>query len=259
MALFMAPVEVLTELQAGVQSRHGGFITSKIVAPVAGIDAGLFVGISGTNDVACDNITTAALAQNAIGVTLFESMKEDFDATHHYGPNDVAAVLVRGHVGVLAEQTVVAGKPVYARILSDAGSNTVVGKVRANSDLPAGGLVITPDASFAAVVSSFQVVLSDGATTESFIFTSDATPITAEVTAGLAALIDASVTFIATSNATTISITSTTNTVEVVSIDERLPVTTIGRAIRIPGAYFANSRTGAGLVEISVGGVSGKA
>jgi len=111
-------------------------------------------------------------------------------------------------------------------------------------------VVITPDASFAAAASAFTVVLSNGVVTESFTYASDASPITGEVAAGLVALIDASANFAATGTVT-ISVTSGTGIVEIVQIDERLPVTTPARAFRLPGAYFTESRAGAGLVEIN--------
>jgi hypothetical protein len=255
MASFISTNETLERRQNGVISRTGGKVTNRVLEVAAGVDAGIVVCPSGTAGIACENCDSAADVAKALGVTVFRPMSYDADLTDgspHYAENEVVAILDEGYIFVTSEGTVVAEAPVFVRITSDGGSNTTLGKVRGDSDVVSGGIVITPDASFAAAISSFTVVLSDGTVTESFTFTSDATPTTAEVAAGLVALIDASANFAATGTVT-ISVTSTTGIVEVVQIDERLPITTPARAIRMPNAYFAESRTGAGLVEIRVG------
>jgi hypothetical protein len=249
MASFISTNEVLEIGRAGAISRNGAEVTTRLLNQAAGVAEGLLLAPSGTTGQECVSPSTAALVQSAIGFSAYRPMSEDFDATHHYSDNEAVSILRKGHMHVLCEGTCVADKPVFARITSDGGSNLILGKVRADSDVVAGGVVITPDASFAAVASSFTIVLDDGAGPESFTFTSDATPTTGEVAAGLVALIDASTRFAATGTVT-ISITSTTGIVEIVSIDERLPVTTPARAVRVPGCYFDASRTGAGLVEI---------
>ncbi len=255
MASFIQTNETLTRRQAGVVSRHGARLTTLALNQAAGSAEGLLLAPSGTTGLECIAPTTEALVKSAVGFSVFRPLSEDFDSTHHYADNEAVAIMEEGHMYVLCEGTCVANQPVYARILTDGGSNTVVGKVLAGSDVVSGGVVITPDASFAAVVSSFTIVLSDGLVTESFTFTSDASPTTAEVAAGLVALIDASANFAATGTVT-ISITSTTGVVDIVSIDERLPVTTPARAFKIPGCFFDESRTGAGLVEIRLNKVN---
>ena len=95
----------------------------------------------------------------------------------------------------------------------------------------------------------FELELSDGNVTESFVFESDANPTPTEVATGLVALIDASDKFAATGT-TTISVTSTAGPVTVVSSNEQLDVTVAGRGVLVPGTFFDASRTGAGLVEI---------
>jgi hypothetical protein len=249
MASFIQTAETLALRQAGVVSRHGARLTTRALNQAAGSAEGLLLAPSGTTGLECIAPTTAALVNKSIGFSLFRPLSEDFDSTHHYADNEAVALMEEGHMYVLCEGTCVADQPVYARITSDGASNTVLGKVLAGSDVVAGGVVITPDASFAAVASGFTIVLDDGAGPESFTFVSDATPTTAEVAAGLVALIDASSRFAATGTVT-ISVTSTTGVVEIVSIDERLVVTTPARAVRIPGCFFDESRTGAGLVEI---------
>lgn len=249
MASFIGTQEVHDVAQAGCISRHGAVVTTRTLNQAAGVAEGLLLAPSGTAGLECISPTTEAGVKSAVGFGVFRPMSEDFDSTHHYADNEAVAVMEAGHMYVAAEGTVVADRPVFARITSDGASNTVLGKVRGDSDVVSGGVVITPDASFAAVISSFTIVLSDGLVTESFTFTSDASPTTAEVAAGLVALIDASANFAATGTVT-ISITSTTGIVEILQIDERLPVTTPARAIRVPGCFFDASRTGAGLVEL---------
>jgi predicted regulator of Ras-like GTPase activity (Roadblock/LC7/MglB family) len=249
MTSLLVPQETLGLATAGSISRLGAFVSTRTLNQAAGVAEGLLLAKSGTAGMECISPTTEALVKSAVGWSVWRPMSEDFDSTHHYADNEAVAVMESGHMHVLSEGTVVADRPVFARITSDGGSNTVLGKVRGDSDVVSGGVVITPDASFAAAVSSFSITLSDGLVIESFTFTSDATPITAEVAAGLVALIDASANFAATGTVT-ISITSTTGIVEILSIDERLPVTTPARAMRVPGAFFDQSRTGAGLVEI---------
>jgi hypothetical protein len=82
--------------------------------------------------------------KRAVGFSVFRPMSEDFDSTHHYADNEAVALMEGGHMHVLSEQTCVADKPVYIRTTSDGGSNLVLGKVRADSDYPAGGIVLTP-------------------------------------------------------------------------------------------------------------------
>lgn len=256
MSSFISTNETLTVAQAGVVSRHRARITNLLLNQAAGSAEGLLLAKSGTAGLECVAPTTAALVKSSAGFSIFRPMSEDNDTSTHYADNEVVALMEEGHMYVLAEGTVVADQPVFARITTDGGSNTVIGKVRGDSDVVSGGVVITPDASFAAVISSFTIVLDDGTLQpESFTFTSDATPTTAEVAAGLVALIDASTRF-ASTGTVTISITSTTGIVEIVSIDERLPITTAARAIRVPGCFFDASRTGAGLVEIRLNKVN---
>lgn len=253
MASFISSNETHDRAQNGVVATHGCELISRVVEEALGINCGLFVCASGTEGIACEDLDAVADASKVLGVTVFEALKEDFDSTHHYGPNDIACIVKRGEIYVLAEDTVVADRPVFARVTSDAGDNTVLGKVRGDSDVVAGGIVITPDASFTAALTTVGLTLSDGVNPpQSFQFSTDATPTTAEVAAGLVAAIDASALFAATGTVD-LNITSGTGIVEVVAMDERLTLTTPGRAVRIPGAFFCESRSGAGLVKIRVG------
>lgn len=254
MASFITANETLTARQNGVISRLGGSgkptVIGRLLDEATGVQAGRVVAPSGTVNLECQEPTTEALVKAAYGFAVFSPMQEDYSTTKHYADNDMVSIMTDGSMYVDCEGTVVAGSPVFVRVTTDGDANTELGKVRGDSDVVSGGVVITPDASFAAVASSFTIVLSDGTLQpESFTFTSDASPTTAEVAAGLVALIDASTRFAATGTVT-ISITSTTGIVEIVSIDERLPITTAARAFRLPGARFTESRTGAGLVEV---------
>jgi hypothetical protein len=210
------------------------------------------VAPAGTTNLECQEPTSAALVQSAYGFTVFSPMQEDADLTDgtpHYGDNSMVSIMTRGSMYVDCEGTVVAGAPVFVRHTSDGGSNTELGKVRGDSDVVSGGIVITPDASFTAALTTVGLTLSNGTVTQTFQFSTDATPTTAEVAAGLVAAIDASTLFAATGTVD-INVTSGTGIVEVIALDERLTLTVGSRAERLPGAYFTESRTGAGLVEI---------
>lgn len=249
MASFITTNEVLAVARAGSISRNGADVTTRTLNQAAGVAEGLLIAANGTAGLECISPTTEALVKGAVGFTVFRPMSEDFDTTHHYADNEQVSIMRRGYMTVLAEGTVVAEAPVFARILTDSGSNTVVGKVRADSDYPAGGVVLTPAGSLTAAVTTFSVTLGNGTTQETFIFTSDSSPTAAEVSAGLVALIDASSNF-ASTGTVTISITSGTGIVEILGIAGSITVTTPARAIRVPDCYFAASRTGAGLVEL---------
>jgi hypothetical protein len=233
----------------GQISRLGSFVTTRTLNQAL-LPAGVLVVPSGTTGQECKSPTTAEEVEKAVGFAVYRAMSADADALgNHYENNEAVAIMESGHMYVLSEGTCVADEPVFVRITSDGGDNTVLGKVVGSSDYPAGGVVITPEASLVQAVTLFELELSDGNVTESFVFESDATPTPTEVATGLVALIDASDKFAATGT-TTISVTSTTGVVEVVSSNEQLDVSTPGRAVRVPGTFFDASRTGAGLVEI---------
>lgn len=252
MASFISTNETLERRQNGVISRTGGKVTNRVLEVAAGVNAGIFVCPSGTAGIACENIDSAADAAKALGVTVFRPMSYDADLTDgapHYAENEVVAILDEGYIFVEAEGTVVAEMPVLARITSDGGSNTTLGKVLGTSDYPAGGIVLTPTAQNS---SAYSVELFDGVVRETYNYTSDATATAQEIVEGLAAAINAGTAFDATEDNSVISITSVTG-VLTVQPSSNLAVTTPARAAIVPNAYFAESRTGAGLVEIRVG------
>ena len=208
------------------------------------------MGPSGTAGQECISVTTAALVQASCGWTVWRPMSEDFDTTHHYADNEAVAVMESGHMHVLCEGTCVADKPVYARITSDGGSNLIVGKARADSD---GGVTLTTTAT---VDGQYTVGLSNGVVTEYFQFTASTSTATQIVT-GLVAAIDASANFAATGTTTATITAQTGSEVSIVFLQAPTQVanllyvkTDTQKAVRVPGAFFDQSRSGAGLVEI---------
>jgi hypothetical protein len=257
MASFIQPQETLEAATPGSISRLGAKTTTRTLDQAAGLAVGLLVVPSGTAGQECKSPTTADEVAKAIGFSVYRPMSEDAnaDAGVHYADNEAVAIMEEGHMYVLSEGDCVADEPVFVRITSDGADNTTLGKVLGSSDYPSGGVVITPEASLDQAVTTFTLELSDGDVTETFNFTSDASPTPGEVAAGLVAAIDASDKFAATGT-TTISVTSTTGVVEVVSSSEQLDVSTPARGVRVPGAFFDASRTGAGPVEIRLNKVN---
>lgn len=256
MASFISSNETLDVRLNGVVSRTGGKIINRVVEESAGIDCGLFVCPSGTAGVACEDVDSAADVAKALGVLVYRPMSYDADLTDgspHYAENEVGCILEEGHIYVNSEGTVVAEAPVYVRHTSDGGSNTVLGKVRADSN---GGVTLTTTAT---ADGEYRVTLSNGVVTETFGFTASSST-AAQIVTGLVAAIDASANFAATGTTTATITAQTGSEVSIVSLDAptnaalALYVKTDAQlAARVPNAYFAESRTGAGLVEIRVG------
>jgi hypothetical protein len=250
MTSLLVPQETLALAKAGAISRLGAFVSTRTLNLAAGIAEGLLVGPSGTAGQECISVTTAALVQASCGWTVWRPMSDDFDATHHYADNEAVAVMESGHMHVLCEGTCVVDKPVYARITSDGGSNLIVGKARADSD---GGVTLTTTAT---VDGQYTVGLSNGVVTEYFQFTASTSTATQIVT-GLVAAIDASANFAATGTTTATITAQTGSEVSIVFLQAPTQVanllyvkTDTQKAVRVPGAFFDQSRSGAGLVEI---------
>jgi hypothetical protein len=202
----------------------------------------------------CKVPTTAAEAAAAIGILVNPEFLNEVGAAADYLAAQQATILEEGYIWVNAEGTVAVGDPVYVRHTSDGGSNTTRGTMRNNNDFAA-GLVLTPAATYGAAAKEFGITLSNGVVEETFVFTSDASPTTGEVAAGLVALIDASSNFAATGTVT-ISVTSGTGVVEIVDKDPSLAVTANGRATRLKGARFASAVSGAGLAQVRLHNIS---
>ena len=254
MASFITANETLTQRFNGSISRSEPIIIGRLLDESAGVDAGRVVAPSGTTNLECQEPTTAALVRAAYGFTVFSPMQEDADLTDgtpHYADNTMVSIMTKGSMYVDCEGTVVAGNPVYVRHTSDGGSNTELGKVRGDSN---GGVTLTTTAT---ADGQYRVTLTNGVVTETFGFTASSSNATQIVT-GLVAAIDASANFAATGT-TTATITAQTGLeVSIVSLDAptnaalALYVKTDAQlAVKLPGAYFTESRTGAGLVEIN--------
>lgn len=250
MTSLLTPQEVHDFAKAGSISRLGAKTTTRVLNQAAGVAEGLLLAPSGTAGQECISPSTAALVKSAVGFSVFRPMSEDFDTTHHYADNEGVALMETGHMYVNAEGTVVADAPVYARFTSDGGSNTVLGKVRADSD---GGVTLTTTAT---ANGEYRVTLSNGVVQEIFSFTASSSTATQIIT-GLVAAIDASPNFAATGTSTATITAQTGGEVSIVNLFApttaalALYVTTdTQRAARVPGCYFDTSRTGAGLVEL---------
>lgn len=245
---------ILETLSAG-QNGHIAATTAGLGETIvrqadANIGPGLFVCEGATPGKTAKAPTTAAEARASIGVTIDPEYLNEIGAAAEYLAGDGLTALQRGYIWVNVEGTCAHDGAVYVRHTSDGGSNTTLGKPRADNDFAA-GLVLTPAASYGAAAKEFGITLSNGTVEETFVFTSDASPTTGEVAVGLVALIDASANFAATGTVT-ISVTSGTGIVEIVSKDPSLAVTANGRATKLKGAKFYKGRTGAGLVKVKL-------
>lgn len=252
MTAFTTYTEVPSEGQAGhVAASDDGFTGRTLVrATDAAVNCALAVCAGATPGKTVKVPTTDAEAKACEGILLDPCyLNEIGQVATSYAAGQPATVIEAGYVWVNSEGTVAVGDPVFVRHTSDGGSNTVRGTLTNTSDYPAGGVVLTPGASLTAAVTTFSVTLGNGTTQETFIFTSDASPTAAEVSAGLVALIDASANFAATGTVT-ISVTSTSGIVEVLGLAGGITVTTPARTARLKGAKFVKARTGAGLTKI---------
>lgn len=251
MTSLLVPQETLALAQAGAISRLGAFVTTRTLNQAAGVAEGLLLAPSGTSGQECISPSTALLVKAAIGFSVFRPMSEDYDSTHHYADNEAVAIMESGHMQVLAEGTVVADQPVFARFTSDGGSNTVLGKVRANSD---GTVVIDTTSTVEGV---YRVTLFNGVVEETFSYQTDGSATANEITTGLVAAIDASANY---SAAGTTECTITLVVGNQIKIRQLAGPTAAAEALytvvdnqkaeQVPGCFFDHSRTGAGLVEI---------
>lgn len=256
MASFITANETLSAALNGSISRSMPTIIGRKLNESAGVNAGRVLAPSGTDNLECQEPTTAALVAAAYGFSVFTPMEEDADLTDgspHYADDQMVSIMTEGSMFVDCEGTVVAGNPVYVRHTSDGSSNTELGKVRGTSD---GTVVIDTTAN--AVEGVYSITLFNGVTQETFPYTTDGSATTAEILAGLVAAVDASANYSA-AGTTEVTITLVAGTrIEIVEL--RAPtaatqllwvVTDNQKAAVLPGAYFTTSRTGAGLVEIN--------
>lgn len=253
MALFITANETLEQRHNGSISRSFPTIIGRLLDEAGGVHCGRVVAVSGTTNTECAEPTTAAAVATAYGFTVYSPMHEPADLTDgtpHYGDNSMVSIMTKGSMYVDCEGTAVAGRPVLVRHTSDGGSNTELGKVSAVSDYPAGGIVATPVAVVANDSNHYSITLYDGVVRETYSFNTDVTPTAQELVEGLAALINAGTAFDATEDNSALSITSVTGILEVDG-GAQFTLTNPARCAILPGAYFTESRTGAGLVEIN--------
>lgn len=246
MASLLTPQETLAANQAGQITRQGARVTTRTLNQAAGVAEGLLLAPSGIAGQECISPSTTAGVKNSVGWSALRPMSEDYDSTHHYADNEGVAVMEEGHMAVNVEGTCVANRPVLARITSDGGDNTVLGKASAVSDYPSGGITLTPTAADSQV---YSVELFDGVVRETYQFTSGSSATVKQIVEGLAAAINAGTAFDATENDSVLNITSVTGILEI-QPTSNLAVSNPARCVIVPGAYFDHSRTGAGVVEI---------
>ncbi|MES2384522.1 MAG: hypothetical protein V4593_08230 [Pseudomonadota bacterium] len=244
MAAFIQISETQNQVgKAGhIAASSKGYIGSTLARVVeANVNAGLGLVSGATKGKTVKAPASAADVRNLFeGVLLDPEFKNDINAAADLLAGQQASVLEEGYVWVQVEGSPAIGGDVYVRHTSDGGSNTVLGKFRGDRD-GTGGLVITPPANYTQVIQTYALTFTDGVNVETFSFTTDASPTTAEVAAGLVALIDASANF-ASTGATTIGVTSTLGPVEVVgSLPAGFALATSGRAERLPGATFRST------------------
>lgn len=247
MASLLTPQETLAANQAGQITRQGARVTTRTLNQAAGVAEGLLLAPSGSAGQECISPSTTAGVKNSVGWSVFRPMSEDYDSTHHYADNEAVALMESGHMAVNVEGTCVADRPVLARITSDGGDNTVLGKASAVSDYPAGGITLTPTVANSQL---YSVELFDGVVRETYAYVSDGTASAQEIVEGLAARINTDGTaFDATEDDSVINITSVTGVLEI-QPTSNLAISNPARCMIVPGAFFDHSRTGAGLVEI---------
>lgn len=250
MASFITANETTVAQFNGSISRSFPTIIGRKLDEALGVQAGRVVAPSGTVNLECQEPTTAALVKAAYGFAVYTPLEEDFSTTKHYADDQMVSIMTKGSMYVDCEGTCVAGNPVCIRFASDGGSNTELGKVSPVSGYPAGGIIATPVAVVAADSNHYSLTLFDGNVRETYSFNSDITPSAAEVITGLVALINAGTSFDAVDNTTTLSITSVTGILEV-DAGAQFVLTAPATCAILPGAYFTQSRTSAGLVEIN--------
>lgn len=255
MASFITASETVTAVAKinGSIARCGGQGDPKIIGRLldeaAGINAGRVVAPAGTANLECQEPTSEALVKSAYGFSLYNPSHEAFDVadqTPFYGDNTMVSILTNGSINVDVEGTCIAGRPVLVRFTSDGGDNTELGKVSAVSDYPAGGITLTP-----AVANSqpYSVELFDGIVRETYAIVSGGSASAQAIVEALAALINAGTAFDATEDDSVINITSVTGVLEI-QPSSNLVATNPARCAILPGAYFTESRTGAGVVEV---------
>jgi predicted regulator of Ras-like GTPase activity (Roadblock/LC7/MglB family) len=218
----------------------------------ANIGCGLFMCEGATPGVTAKAPATAAEAKACIGVNLDPEYLNEIGAAADYLDGDAVTLVQKGYVWINSEGTVAHDGKVYVRHTSDGGSNTTLGKARADSD---GTVVIDTTAN--AVEGVYSITLDNGVVQETFPYTTDGSATTAEIIAALVAAIDASANYSA-AGTTEITVTrSAGSEIKVVELRAPTPATQLlwvvtdnQKASALKGARFVKGRTGAGLVKV---------
>lgn len=252
MTAFIEIFETPTAGKAGhIAASTKGFTGSSLVRlSEAAINAGLGVVDGATIGTTCKAPASAAEVRDKfLGVLIDPEFHNEIGAAADYLSGQQVSILEEGYIWVVVEAAVAIGGNVCCRHTSDGGSNTVLGKFRADSDYPAGGITLTPAAPTASVSNTYSVTLFDGAVTEEYVFTSDATPTVAEIITGLVAKINAGTAFDAVDGTTVLTVTSVTGLLEI-KVSSNLVQSTPARAERVRGAKFMSATAGAGVAKV---------
>lgn len=250
MTAFQAYAENPSAGQAGfIAAMSSGFLGDSLTRLTdAAVNSALGVTDGATPGKTCKVPTTEYEAKTLLGVLINPEYLNDFSNTTDYDAADPASILERGYIWVVPEENVVVGDPVCVRITSDGGSNTTLGKFRKTSDYPTAGIRLTPTAVNSQV---YSIELFDGKVRETYQYTSDSTATVAEITAGLAAAINAGTAFDATDNTTTLDVTSVTGVLEI-QPTSNLAKSNPARAVFLPGYRWESAASGGSVAKLRV-------
>jgi hypothetical protein len=254
MTAFQAFAEAPSAGQLGhLSGSSNGFLgRTQVRALDAASNCGLAVCNGATAGKTVKVPTTKAEAAACLGILLDPVYLNEIGTATDYTIGQPCTILEEGEMWVNAELTVAVDDPVYVRHTSDGGSNTTRGTLRNDAD---GTVVIDTTAN--AVEGIYAIVLSNGLVEETFVYATDGSATTAEILAGLVALIEASANFNA-AGTTEITVTRVTGT-EIKVVELRAPtpatqalwtITDNQKAAKLPGARWVKARTGAGLTKV---------
>lgn len=255
MTAFLTFAETPSAGQAGhiASNTDGKLGRTRVRATDAAVDAALAVCNGATPGKTVKQPTTAAEAAACLGILLDPEYRNEIGAAAQYAAGDPATILFEGKMWANSEGTVAYGDPVYVRHTSDGGSNTVRGTLRNSSD---GSVVLDTTST---VEGKYRVVLSNGIVEEAFEYDTDGSATANEITTGLVAAIDASANFAAAGTAEVTILPQVGSEIRVVEFEgptaaatALLTIVDNQKAARLPGASFAQSRTGAGVVKIEL-------
>lgn len=246
---------------AGMQGdgNQDGYVISRYNGESSAVPFGIMV----KQDTDEEKVKLYTASARPAGVLLHSHYHDNRDLSDDDGvpAADMANVLRKGRVWVLAEGTVTAGAPAYVRHTSDGGSNTQAGTFRADNDGVAQVTTVTPTSGNSELFS--LNVFVDGKLYY-FEYLSDTASSATEICDGLRAAMAANTAFTAlvvgTGTATLILTGQTKGMAfQVVNggSEGLFASITTGTAASvkadlIEGARFVGARTGAGLVQVEL-------